>query len=358
MLQALSRHRDTVRIVVQTAAACALTWYAVHWAGLGQNTSWGLISTLLVVQASLDDTMQATGFRVLATLLGTVLGIASIWILPAHDMTLLRVVLAAVVVNALGMRWPGLRFGIVPGTILVLSPGQGIVDAALPRALAIVVGALAGFVAASVVWPDRSRSRALREVGRALDAARELLDFVLGDSREDPGPRLERIHASFLGHLQGARGAAGGAKVGRRLKTGRPVTELPRELERLWHGLIILERVLIEDAFNLPRDALAQVRPAMQEIRGLAGETIESVQGSLAEGAPREEFRELAARLQAARQHVQQLSGSLAGSRTPHSERALGTLLFGLDEVARHLVEILDTLLPGAAETEGGRGSA
>lgn len=341
------RQRDIARIAVQTAAACALTWFAVRWLGLSQHTSWGMISSLLVVQASVDETMQATAFRVLATLLGTCLGLASAWLLPSADLILLRLMAVAAIVNALGMKWPGLRFGIVPATILVLSPGGDLFDAAIPRALAIIVGAGTGFVAATLVWPDRSRNRALRAARKALLAAGDLLGEVLGESSEKSEGRLEELHAAFTGNLQQARTAASGARVGRKLKTGRPISELLRELERLWHGIIMLERVIVEDAFNLPPGTLPKLRPAIDEVTSSVREALDCVEHSLALGRPLPDFERHAKRLLAARTTAQALSGSLAGGRTPGSERALGTLVFGLDEVARHLLEIIDTLSPG-----------
>ncbi|ESR23220.1 FUSC family protein [Lutibaculum baratangense] len=349
-----ARHRDAYRIIVQTAVACTLTWYAMHLLGL-DDMSWAMISTLLVVQTSVDETMLATGFRVLATILGTALGLVAVWVPPDTGYVLLRLVFAATVVNALAIRWPGLRFGVVPGTILVLSStGEAPLDDAVPRAAAIILGGLTGFLTAILVWPDRSRDRALRQARQGLATAGELLRCVLDPEVNDGERRVpEGLHGRFLSHMQAARAAASGAKVRRRLRNGRPILELLRRIERLWHGIIILERVLIEDAFNLPAERLPTLVTASQTVLDTVEDALRCVGDALAQGGPRPEFDEMRARLEEARAQVQALSGSLAGGRTPAAERALGTLLFGLDEVARHLIEIIEILSPRPADAAG-----
>lgn len=264
---------DSARLALQSASAAALSWFSVSL--LDQpHASWAVISALLVGQASVDGTLAALRGRLAGTLLGAGVGLAAVLALPGEDLTVLRLLLAAALVSAIAGLRPSLRYAAVVVAIITLDPGQDPLQDAFDRTIAIGIGGLAGAACALALWPQSARSRALRAARRALDDCAALLDAslraVLGEH-----VAMNPLHDRFLRHI----GAAREQLVSMRRRHGErsALEKTVHAIERLWHALIVLDRITSTDAHWSPaagtslHGQLHDVRTeACAHVRGLA----------------------------------------------------------------------------------------
>ena len=266
--------RDVVRTSLQSAVAGGLTWVAGSALG-SPHVSWAIISALYVVSQSVGASLWSGIGRMVGTLLGTAIGIASVWTLGGEDYTGLRVAIAALLASALVTFRPDWRYGIVAATIVAIEQDGNVLGGAIDRVLAILLGTAVGFAATAVVWPERATKRVSRSLSQAIMTCSRLLrrsvDAALGEEVE-----LNTLHQQFLAQDAAARDAA--SSVGRKSRR-EDLFKRIGALERLWHALIILDRVAHEEhAFSLDGDdelpgALSRLRQsAADRLAALAGQ--------------------------------------------------------------------------------------
>jgi uncharacterized membrane protein YgaE (UPF0421/DUF939 family) len=91
--------RDTARLAIQSACAATVTFLAMQWAGLPEKFV-GVLSSVLVVQPSAGNTIGAAWDRILATLIGCIIGIVCLTLLPGGYGTAVALAVAMLAMNA------------------------------------------------------------------------------------------------------------------------------------------------------------------------------------------------------------------------------------------------------------------
>jgi uncharacterized membrane protein YccC len=164
------------------------------------------LSAVLVVQPTVGHTLGASLDRIVATLVGSVLGLLCLLILPGGYGTAVALGLCMFGVNLLAGFFPQWRYGVVAAVALALGSSENILETAMDRALAIGIGAVLGTVVTLVVWPDRAIVRAKRHLRLALHAITDRLDAAVdsasGGAHDDASQARRRYHK----HMENARG--------------------------------------------------------------------------------------------------------------------------------------------------------
>lgn len=138
-------------------AACALSYGASKLIGLPEGY-WALITVVVVTQPFLKETLAASRFRIVGTLIGAVAGLAVIAGVRA-GLSLQPLFWGALIPLALlTAAWPSLRVSCI--TLVILSliplPGPPIIRA-LDRVLEILLGVLAS-IAVLAVLPNKGNA--------------------------------------------------------------------------------------------------------------------------------------------------------------------------------------------------------
>lgn len=270
--------RDALRLGLQSAAAAALSVLLMR--SIGQpHVSWAVISALLVGQSTVDGTLAAVRGRLAGTLLGAVVGLVAVVLMPGEGMALPRLVLAAAVVSTVSGLVPALRYAAVVAAIICLEPGTDPLRGAVDRALAIGLGAAAGTACAWLVWPQRARPRALHGAQRALEDCASLLDLSLRCVLGETPAALDPLHRRFLVHIQAARQQLASMRAGDVRRRGLERTV--HAVERLWHALIVLDRIASGRSHWQPA-AGSPVHDALQAVRRHACERIRALSRQMA----------------------------------------------------------------------------
>lgn len=260
-------HED-VRIPVQTASAVLLAYIASSVVDPA-NVSWGVFSALFVVQASIGGTVGAAFGRMAGAILGAIVAVLLVVVLGDGGWrSALALVISVGLMSVLTVRWPILAYGLVTATIIVVAPGFALVEDAVKKVLAIVIGSTCGMVAAFAVLPVsacRSEQEYLAAALRAcgdfiVDCSRCLVDGKAGKDGNADRPILKA--------LEGARDMSRQARIEERSPVMRPVaiveTLLP-EVERFRYTLTLLDRFSDAPISGEPQDRLKAALMSLAE---------------------------------------------------------------------------------------------
>jgi uncharacterized membrane protein YccC len=145
---------QTARIL----AACALSYGFARLAGI-REAYWALISAVVVTQPALEDTLAASGNRVLATLIGAAVGFL-VLVAAQHGAPLFPLFWAALVpLAALTAFRQTLRMSCVTLIVVVLIPAAGPpFERPLDRVYGIALGTAASIIVAAIARVTSARA--------------------------------------------------------------------------------------------------------------------------------------------------------------------------------------------------------
>lgn len=201
--------RDAARLAVQSAAAGAGALLAMRSVDLPEEFL-GVLSAVLVVQPSVGNTIGAGRDRVVATLVGSGLGLACLAAVPGGLGTAAVLAVVLLVINGIAGLQPEWRYGVVAAIALALGSGEDLWQTAQDRGLAIVVGSLIGIAVSFVVWPDTAKARFGRHMRSALESIDKRLDAAVASATEEDHDGGEDARKQFHEEIDGARQAAAG----------------------------------------------------------------------------------------------------------------------------------------------------
>ncbi len=257
--------RDPIRLGLQSAIGGIAAYLICQWVGLNQASwSWGVISALFVAHQNIDATAVAAAGRIGAALLGTVVGLATVLAFGGEDLTLLRLAVAAILLNGIATALPNFRFGVVAAVIIALEPDPEILGGAIDRAAAILIGSVTGAAGAFLVWPESAAKRAMRPIRAAIGECRNLLTAEVEVLTGEGERELDPIHRRFLDNIRTARELTDGMRL-HRTAENMPVEALVPAVLQLWHTLIILDRLRERQGDPLGTDA--PLKDAIGEVR-------------------------------------------------------------------------------------------
>lgn len=230
--------RDATRFALQSAVAAALTFAFMEAFGLPEKFV-AVISAVLVVQPSVGGTASAGWNRLIATLLGSAIGLTCLLVLPQGAGTAAALALAMLVMNAVAAFHLDWRYGVVAAVALALGDTDDTLRTALDRSAAIGVGVVIGIIGSFLVWPDSARKRVLRHTASALRAVADRLGSAVQQAEGKSGGDDEKAASRFHDNLQHAREASA--------STSRDKSEAAQELinntERLYNSVLWVNRV-------------------------------------------------------------------------------------------------------------------
>lgn len=146
---------DMMRQALQSALAATLTYLLMRSLNL-QEAFLGILSAVLIIQPSVGGTMGAAFTRLQATLVGSLISLACIWLLPdVWGMTAGLGLSMLVVGGVAGVR-PDWTYGAVAAAGIALASEASILETAGTRGAAIAIGAATGVLVSVLVWPDRA----------------------------------------------------------------------------------------------------------------------------------------------------------------------------------------------------------
>ncbi|HLS68528.1 MAG TPA: FUSC family protein [Kiloniellales bacterium] len=350
------RNKDILRVGLQSLIAALLAYAVMQRLGLHSNLSWAIISALFAIHGSLDATFSAGAKRLLGAAVGVGIGIAVVFLFSGLQFMPLRIALVAAITNALAASRPQLDYAAAAGAVVALQPSADL-DGALGTAVAVGVGGGAGIIASVSIWPELGRHRAQRLLASALRHGQKMIDLTLNDlehdlSREEREDRRE-ARRLMITDLEAANATAKEVRFRQNLRSGASIHHFTLEMERLWHSLIIVERVIGGGRDQFGEEDYEAVMPHIGEAHAALCELLaalaEMVEKNRTDGPP----QELWDRFHTAQRKALASLTVRESARDSVNERAIQTLLFGLEEIRRVVSRFQTLATDGPGEDDG-----
>jgi uncharacterized membrane protein YccC len=243
----LGSHRAQFRLGLRITVASLATFALAHLLGLGQS-SWAVLTALIVMQSSVGGSLKATVDRFIGSLGGAVWGVGVSLAIPHTDTLSLGVALAVGVapLAVVAAIWPAYRVAPVTAIILLLGPAghpTGALNSAVQRMLEVGLGSVVALAVALLVLPERAHGHLAKAAALALDLMAKLA-VLLADALIGPydAPAVQALHDRIRGAIGQAEAAAAEALRERRsyLAAGPDPEPLCRTLRRLRNGLSMI----------------------------------------------------------------------------------------------------------------------
>lgn len=244
----LTRNRARLLLALRMLVAAILAYGLAETFGLPQGY-WAVLTTIIVIQASIGGSLKAALDRLLGSICGALVGAVIALLLPSHTPLALGIalVIAVAPLAVLTAFYPTYRIAPVTAIIVLMSTGAatlGPLGYAFDRVAEITLGSIVGVAVATLIAPARADTQ-LREA--AADAARLLAEIMTVLARAgaaetvDLGPLPARIEAA-LTRLAAATEDA--ARERRSRLSDHPDPEpLFRTLRRLQNDILALHRL-------------------------------------------------------------------------------------------------------------------
>lgn len=257
--------RQAVRLLVSVLLSDLLA-RAVHL----HEPVWSVITSVIVTQSRITQTLTTGRDQVVGTLLGAGAGVFAIVLIlgtPLPPWLVFWLVLTPLAVLA-AIR-PALRFAAVTLMIVLLFPAHGSPFLRpLDRIASIMIGVITSLAVSFLVLHDEARRDVLRGAARLVGDIADLLDQALRGTLDHDA--IESADEAFRTHLQEIYGAVAEAQVeglGFLRRRGDPLLDgLPALLRRLRGSAVFTARAAIMGetlatggALDAERQALARV---------------------------------------------------------------------------------------------------
>ena len=246
----LSDRRVALGLSLRMTTAGLLSFALGEALGLAQ-VYWVVLTSIIVMQASVGGSLKATFDRFVGTIGGAAWGVAVAVAVPHSGPASTGVALgiALVPLAALVAFRPAYRVAPVTGAIVLLGhfAGIGVVHAALDRVLEIGFGSVVALAVALLISPARAQQLVGEAARDAFVPMGELARLLLGDlSKTADAAAVRAFHDRIRAAVERAAVAADEAARERRvyITETADLDPLVRGLRRLSHDLVIIARAL------------------------------------------------------------------------------------------------------------------
>jgi uncharacterized membrane protein YccC len=265
-----------VRLAARTTLAGLITFALAHLLTLPQ-AYWAVLTSVIIMQASVGGSLKAGLDRMLGTLAGALWGVSVTLAIPHRDTLALGLTLTVALapLALVAALMPSYRVAPVTAIIVLLSTTGaqlGPVHYAIDRVVEIGLGCLVGFAVSLLILPARARGLLAEAAAAVILALRDLLELLLREAT--PRPDGAGLAAPMLRVNQALSRVEGLVDHVRRERahwlTDAPGAEpVARNLRRLRHDLTAIGRAvaepLPESARRFLADATVGLRRAVSD---------------------------------------------------------------------------------------------
>lgn len=168
---------------IKVGLASVLAYYFSDLIGL-PFAYWAVVSTVIVMQIQVSDSISMCLYRFTGTAIGAVIGIAAIVIFPpTHYYTLLGIFITTGLCAYLTRYHVRFRMAAITVSIVYLTAmgDDGRILFALYRVAEIGVGVLSAFLVSVLVWPNRTGSALRERIEKQYDQLAAYYNLIMGN---------------------------------------------------------------------------------------------------------------------------------------------------------------------------------
>ncbi|CAM5776504.1 FUSC family protein [Labrys miyagiensis] len=338
--------RSELTLAIRITVAAGLAFAAVKLVGLSQS-SWAVITSVIIMQTSLGGSVKAAMDRMAGTLVGAVWGaLVSIVISHHSNIETGGAVLIAVGPTALcaALR-PSFRVAPITALIVLIPSGSTLTPYAfaLERVAEIAIGILVGVAVALVVLPARAHGVLAIAAAKVTDLNADLLVALVAGLTEGQGrPDVAAIQARIRAALRQVDSAVDEAARERKahLTNVHDVEPVARTLYRVRHDLVIIARVCVR---ALPDSLAPTLRDPLLGLRDATVALLRSIADAFRRGYVAPDLAGFEASLAAYVGAMDRLRAE-GGTRALDSDEVgrIYALRFGFEQLGKDLGELAE----------------
>jgi len=251
---------------------------------------WAVMTSLIVTQMSVGQSLKATRDYMFGTIGGAIYGGALAVLIPhSGEAGLLALLVLAVAPLAfIAAINPSLNAATVTAVIVLLIPTfrhANPLDSAIDRVLEVMVGAVTGLLVSFFVLPSRAHSQIRVSAARVLELiAAALSELLAGLTRGRDNDALHRIQDGIGTALVdlNATGAEAERERGAHLASGPDTGPLLRTILRLRHDVVMIGRASV---VPLPFDLQMRLAAPLAKVSDAIVSYLRSIAEALRTGA-------------------------------------------------------------------------
>ena len=274
MMNWIRSHTAQLGLAARICVAAVLTYGLCHMLRI-ERAEWAVLTSVIVMQASVGAALKATVDRFVGSLGGAIWGVIVSVAMPHGDPVALGVALAVALapLALLVAMKPAYRIAPVTAIILMLTPalpGTGVFETGLQRMLEIALGSAVALIVSLVIFPTRAHEALTNAAGRALGLLANLTD-MLGSGLVGKGDTAAffRQHDQIRKAIALAETIADEAAREKRINLTSAPDPLPicRTLRRIRHDMTMIGRATPDP---LPGDAAALTPATLGAIQAIS----------------------------------------------------------------------------------------
>ncbi|NEN25841.1 hypothetical protein G3O08_20330 [Cryomorpha ignava] len=263
--------RDAVRLALQSGLAAGITFLVMKYFSLPE-VFLAVLSAVLVIEPSIGNTIAHSKGRILATVVGCLIGFGLVSAIPYGYATVISISVTVALINLIVGFKPQWRYGIVGAAAIAIGSESDALETSIDRLIAIGIGIVVGFLISLVVWPDKASQRARMHLRKALNAACERFEIALDNTTRSEKKDSDNVADNFHTNLGNAKGSAEAIQW----ENSDQIHELIRATEKLYNSILIIHRVSQSAASDILAKG-ADIEEKASEIKDSANKIISAV---------------------------------------------------------------------------------
>lgn len=239
----------TFKIAVKTGVAALFTDIGAHLLGLS-SPAWAVVSAVIVMQANLGSSLNASGQRLVGTAVGAAIG-ALLSSLAPQNAVVLGLGMTITILTCAALRvYESFRIATVTLAIVVLTGTGSPWLFGAERFLDVTLGISVALAVTVGLWPSRSRRELHLALAEVLKQDAQLLRFIADSHLQNAGDLLGAAEARAAIKRSLSKSQSLMADIGREPPSAQDplLGSLLTAVEYIQADLLALERQLPEDA--------------------------------------------------------------------------------------------------------------
>ncbi len=315
--------KDILRLSLRSAVAAVAT-YAVIIQILPGEAFLAILSAVLILDFHIGSTLNAAQNRVMATLLGIILAIVTVWLLPDGWGTAASLALTMLVLNAIAAVKREWRYGVVAAISVALGAESNVIEISADRIIAIATGAGIGVLVSFLVLPHKAEDRTKNYLRKAIMALNDRFTIVIHNTKSDEGKSPHQARQTFHANMGGAREAAKNIKF----YNAENIRNAIDAIEKLYTSVVMVDRISAKTKTEIGGE-LSGIRNNINEFMSTVNRILNKI--SNMEFDNEQEFKDLTVVVSKIKTNIK------FAENNPDVLNMQHTFLFAIDEIRDNL---------------------
>lgn len=318
-----SHKKDILRLSLRSAVAAVLTYAVISQIRPGEAFL-SILSAVLILDFHIGSTLTAARNRVMATMLGIILAVLTVWLLPHGWGTAAALALTMLVLNAIAAVKSEWRYGVVAAISIALGAEANVIEISADRIIAIGTGAGVGVLVSFLVLPHKAEVRAMNYMRKALMALSDRFTIVMQNTQSEEGKSPEKARKNFHSNMGGARNAAKHIKF----YDAKNIRNAIDAIEKVYISVVMVDRISAKTKTEIGGE-LSGIKNNVNDFMKVVTNILDKISKSEFDNEP--EFNKLAAIISDIK------SGIKFAENNPEVLNMQHTFLFAIDEIRENL---------------------